>query len=337
MSITYPVYLPVPIKSDRFGLNINKSQFSGEFTRNRITQSHGAGTTDRWEGVYTTPVLSPDQHRKMSAWLTAMSADAGTFYAFNPNGRTLLGNHDGENLLGTDAEAEQSTTTGIAHTYIGPLAVGTLLLSLGLKVGDVISFTSQCKSSTGADDIRMDLQFFDQDGVNIGSGGVSNIVSSATYAAATKLNVTVPTDAVALQLFTRNLTETETGFSKEAIITKSATLPTFVSYLKVDGASQTGTTINIKDGAISTKGLLSAGTMVQIESQLYEVAERVDTDGSGDAIAEIRPAIRTAHPDSEPILVKNPVCIAEIVKTDHPQETNHNSTGIISFAWQEVI
>lgn len=108
MSITYPVFLPVSIKSDRFGLNINKSQFSGEFTRNRITQSHGAGTTDRWEGVYTAPPLGPEQHREMTAWLEAMSADDGTFNGFNPNARSLNGAFDDDNLLGIDAEAEHA-------------------------------------------------------------------------------------------------------------------------------------------------------------------------------------------------------------------------------------
>lgn len=336
MSITYPVFLPVSIKSDRFGLNINKSQFSGEFTRNRITQSHGAGTTDRWEGVYTTPVLGTDQHREMSALLNAMSVDDGTFFAFNPNGRSLIGEHDGENLLGTNAEAEFSDTAATIKQYIGPSAVGVALSSLGLKPGDIISYTVQCKSTTGADAIRADMQFFNINGVNT-TQLFSNTVSSSSYAAATKLNLSIPLDAVNMQFFTRNLNTTETGFSKEAIITKSATLPTFVSYLKVNGASQTGTALNIKDGAISTNGLLRSGTMLQIETAVYEVVKRVDTDGSGLATAEIRPAIRASHPDSEPILVKNPVMIAQLVKTDHPQETNHNSVGVISFAWQEKV
>jgi len=117
MSITYPVFLPVSIKSDRFGLNINKSQFSGEFTRNRITQSHGAGTADRWEGVYTTPPLSREQHREMSALLDAMSVDDGTFLAFNPNLRTITGNFPNISLLGTDQVAEHIQDG--SYTYNG--------------------------------------------------------------------------------------------------------------------------------------------------------------------------------------------------------------------------
>jgi len=334
MSITYPVFLPVSIKSDRFGLNINKSQFSGEFTRNRITQSHGAGTADRWEGVYTTPPLGPDQHREMSALLNSMSVDDGTFFAFNPNGRAVIGNHDGQNLLGDDAETEQIMT----HHYIGPDNIGRRISALGLAVGDVISFSGLVRSTDAlGTGLRVAIEFFDDDGVRINGLNNGNFVDLSSTPTLSKIDgLTIPTGTIKLTALGGFNTGSNNRI-KQAILTKTGASQTFVSYLKVNGAGQTGTTLNIKDGTISTNGLLRAGTMMQVESQIYEVAKRVDTDGSGNATVEVRPAIRTSHPDGEPILVKNPVMIAQLVETNHPQETNENSIGVISFAWQEKV
>lgn len=329
MSITYPLYLPVPIKSDRFGLNINKSQFSGEFTRNRITQSHGAGTTDRWEGVYTTPFLNPDKHREMSSFLNAMSVDDGTFFAFNPNGRQSIGNHDGQNLLGSDAEAIQSFN----HTWIDIIRMRVF----GLSVGDLVSMSALVFSTDAlGTGLKVTIAYMDIDKVLISAQNGNSVGLSSTPTESKIDGFQIPKETVYIWVFTQSSGGANNRVEK-AILTKTTTAQTFVSYLKVDGASQTGTTLNIKDGVVSTNGLLRSGTMLQIETQLYEVAERVDTDGSGLAAVEIRPAIRTSHPDSEPILVKNPVMTAQLVKTDHPQETNHNSVGVISFAWQEVV
>lgn len=332
MSITYPVFLPVSIKSDRFGLNINKAQFSGEFVRNRIAQSHGAGTTDRWEGVYTTPFLGPDQHREMSALLTAMSVDDGTFFAFNPNGRSVIGKHDGRNLLGTDAELEQ---TGI-YNYLALIPI----LILGFKVTDIISVEGKLWSTDSlSTNQRVIISFFDKDAVQIGSTNNGILVETTNIPTTSKIeNLVIPALTIFITLgVTFGTGTTINNRAKEVILTKTILSQTFVSYLKVDGASQTGTTINIKDGAVSINGLVRSGTMLQIETALYELAKRGDTDGSGNATFEIRPAIRSSHPDSEPILVKNPVMIAQLVQTDHPQETGVTSTGVISFAWQEVV
>jgi len=333
MSITYPVFLPVPIKSDRFGLNINKSQFSGEFVRNRTAQSHGAGTTDRWEGVYTTPLLNPTQHREMSTFLNSMSIDDGTFFAFNPNHRELAGSYDDSNLLAVDADPEQSGTTTFFHFY----ASDPIFARFNLVSGDTISLTARVKSSTGADSIKLMIEYKDIDNIATGAASISNIVASATYLAATITGVVIPANTHSIIISVRNDTTTETGFVKQAILTKAATAGPFVPFLRIDGGGQTGRSINIKSAPTSINGLVRAGDYIQMGDQFHEFTERLDTDGSGLGTLEIIPAVRTAHADGLRLLLRRPVMIAQLVKTDHPQETNHNSVGVISFAWQEVV
>jgi len=332
MSITYPVHIPVPIKSSRFGLSINKAQYAGEFTRNRVTQSHGSGTTDRWEGVFTTPVLSPAQHREMSSWLNAMSADDGTFYAYNPDARSLNGSYDDQNLLGTDAEAEHSFTGTYSYYLIRSI------FTLGVAAGDSLSCSMDLKTSGGgSDQARIIIAFFDVDEGFISQISVVGTLSITTYETVTA-SITIPSGAVFVSVQADNNLNSGTSiFSKQAILTKTSTAQTFVPYLKVNGASQTGTSINIKACPISTIGFLRQGDPIQIVDQWYEVTQRADSDASGLATVDILPAIRTSPPDSEPVIVRNQTMLAQLVKTDHPQDTNHNSTGVISFAWQEVV
>lgn len=86
MAITYPRTLPqVPIKSSRFGLNINQAAFEAGLSRKLIIQTHAAGLTDRWEGVFTTAELSSSQMAEFSAWLVSLKGRKNNFYAFDPD------------------------------------------------------------------------------------------------------------------------------------------------------------------------------------------------------------------------------------------------------------
>lgn len=93
MSISYPRTLPpVPIKSSRFGLNLNQAVFEAGLSRKVIIQNHAAGLTDRWEGVFTTAELHPDQIAEFSAWLISLKGREKSFYAFDPDRRIAKGN-----------------------------------------------------------------------------------------------------------------------------------------------------------------------------------------------------------------------------------------------------
>lgn len=79
----------------------------------------------------------------------------------------------------------------------------------------------------------------------------------------------------------------------------------------VDGANQTGQTLNITDGPASTTGYLLAGDYIQLGtgsgSRLHKVLDDADTNGDGDASLTIWPALRLSPSDSSSVVVNNAV------------------------------
>ena len=73
----------------------------------------------------------------------------------------------------------------------------------------------------------------------------------------------------------------------------------------VDGADQTGATLNIKGFSTGVTNILKAGDYIQIGTNLHKVLADVDSDVSGDTTVEIFPRIRTAYADSASIIVSN--------------------------------
>jgi len=59
----------VKIANFRIDLNENKARFESPFTRRRQVITLGAGTSDRWEGVITTPELYPADVQKVMNWM----------------------------------------------------------------------------------------------------------------------------------------------------------------------------------------------------------------------------------------------------------------------------
>jgi hypothetical protein len=97
MAIFYPRTLPsVPIKSSRFGLNINQAVFESSLSRKVTIQNHAAGLTDRWEGVFSTTELSLDQVSEFSAWLVSLKGREKHFYAFDPDRKAPRGTSESQ-------------------------------------------------------------------------------------------------------------------------------------------------------------------------------------------------------------------------------------------------
>lgn len=63
----------------------------------RIRQSKLNG--DRWVGHMTTPLLSPAQHRELSAFLNALVDSDDSFYAYNPDHRLPTGAASGAGVI----------------------------------------------------------------------------------------------------------------------------------------------------------------------------------------------------------------------------------------------
>jgi hypothetical protein len=77
----------------------------------------------------------------------------------------------------------------------------------------------------------------------------------------------------------------------------------------VNGASQTGDSLDIDGLPLSETGYLKAGDYIQLGSgataQLHKVLEDVDTNGSGEATLNIYPALRSSPTDGSTVVVSD--------------------------------
>lgn len=74
----------------------------------------------------------------------------------------------------------------------------------------------------------------------------------------------------------------------------------------VNGAGQTGTTLNIDGASISITNWIRAGDMFGINGDLKMQVVDADSDGSGLVALAFVPRILTAPPDSDPITIAAP-------------------------------
>ena len=74
----------------------------------------------------------------------------------------------------------------------------------------------------------------------------------------------------------------------------------------VDGASQTGSSLDIRGASINTANWIREGDFFQVGSELKQVLADVTTDGSGDATITFGPRIRTSPSDGAPITTTAP-------------------------------
>lgn len=103
----------------------------------------------------------------------------------------------------------------------------------------------------------------------------------------------------------------------------------------VAGASQTGTSINVDGGPLSSTTLL-AGEDFQMEDGFHKCLEDVVTNGSGAATINFEPAIRTAPANNATVITVNPFFIARLASVHEGIETNQNKIGVVSITFEEV-
>lgn len=72
---------------------------------------------------------------------------------------------------------------------------------------------------------------------------------------------------------------------------------------KVNGAGQTGEDLAIKNLTPSTAGALAAGDYLQVGSSLHKLVKPVDSDGSGNGVATLRPELRGSPADSLDLII----------------------------------
>jgi hypothetical protein len=76
----------------------------------------------------------------------------------------------------------------------------------------------------------------------------------------------------------------------------------------VNGAGQTGTTINVDGLPLSATNYLVEGDFIEFNGEFKMVVAPVNTNGSGQAAIQFRPAIRNAPADNAPVIVQSAAC-----------------------------
>lgn len=78
----------------------------------------------------------------------------------------------------------------------------------------------------------------------------------------------------------------------------------------VSGASQTGASLQVSGGPLSTSGWLVPGDFIGVNGQMYLVTADVATDGSGVAAIPIAPPLRESPPDLGAVTLSSPTITA---------------------------
>lgn len=106
----------------------------------------------------------------------------------------------------------------------------------------------------------------------------------------------------------------------------------------VNGASQTGDTLNIDGLPTSETGYLLAGDYIQLgtgtSTQLYKVLDDVDTNASGEAALTIWPDLRSSPSDGATVVVSGAKGLFRIASST--TDWNVNNAGFYSMTFGAV-
>lgn len=105
----------------------------------------------------------------------------------------------------------------------------------------------------------------------------------------------------------------------------------------VNGAGQTGATINVDGLPVSTTGVYLAGDFLGIGGELKMVAADVNSNGSGQAAVTFEPPLRAAPADNSAIVTYQPTAKFILVSPDVSwQHINPMSVGAFEMQLVEV-
>ena len=90
----------------------------------------------------------------------------------------------------------------------------------------------------------------------------------------------------------------------------------------VDGADQTGQSLNTKGWGVSDEGVLLAGDWIQLGTgstqRIYRVLKDVDSDGDGKAVIDIWPRLRESPGDEESLILEDTMGVFRMSDNEMP-------------------
>jgi len=81
----------------------------------------------------------------------------------------------------------------------------------------------------------------------------------------------------------------------------------------VEGAAQTGATLNTDGWTPSQTGVLLAGDYVQVGDGLHMITEDIDSDGAGAAALKLAPELRSSPADGATVITSAPRVLMELI------------------------
>lgn len=108
----------------------------------------------------------------------------------------------------------------------------------------------------------------------------------------------------------------------------------------VNGAGQTGRTLNVDGFTPGVTGILKAGDWVQLGSgattRLYKVLADVNSNGSGQVSLDLAPKIITAPNDNDPLIVTNAKGLFRLKSNSNPVNIKPPNQHSVQFTAREV-
>lgn len=108
----------------------------------------------------------------------------------------------------------------------------------------------------------------------------------------------------------------------------------------VNGAGQTGRTLNVDGFTPGVTGILKAGDWVQLGSgattRLYKVLADANSNGSGQVSLDLAPKIITAPNDNDPLIVTNAKGLFRLKSNSNPVNIKPPNQHSVQFTAREV-
>ena len=108
----------------------------------------------------------------------------------------------------------------------------------------------------------------------------------------------------------------------------------------VNGAGQTGRSLNVDGFTINTTGILKAGDWVQLGSgsttRLHKVLSDVNSNGSGQVTIDLAPKIITAPADNAALVVTNAKGLFRLKRNSNPVNIKPPNQMSVQFSAREV-
>lgn len=102
----------------------------------------------------------------------------------------------------------------------------------------------------------------------------------------------------------------------------------------INGAGQTGRSLNT-GGWTANETVLKAGDYFQLGSELKMVTDDVTSDGSGDAVVNFEPPVRTSPADGEALIVEQASCVMRL-EDDNQVTWQVDEAGFYSMSFEAV-